>query len=126
MDCSKFPHGCCQDRGKSHPAPGPNQAGCPIHCQCNPLGIFLFVYPYMHDFMFFAFFFAQPHLRIIKYSLESTAQCTVIKKIHSLSEASLGISPKVVKLLAYQNSRVVKRPKLGFCYTYIQNSRVVN
>ena len=41
-DCSKFPNGCCQDLNKNHlPAPGPNQAGCPTHCQCNPLGIVL-------------------------------------------------------------------------------------
>ena len=33
-----------------------------------------------------------------------------------LTVASLGISPRVVKLLADQNFRVVKRLKLGFCY----------
>ena len=43
-----------------------------------------------------------------------------------LAGASLGISLRVVKLLADHNSRVVKRVKLGFCYTYIQKSRVVN
>ena len=48
-DCSKFPNGCCQDLNKNHlPAPGPNQAGCPTHCQCNPLGIVLS--PFFHIF----------------------------------------------------------------------------
>ena len=40
--------------------------------------------------------------------------------------ASLGISPRVVKLLADQNSRVVKRPNLEFFHAYAQNSRGVN
>ena len=54
-DCSKFPNGCCQDLNKNHlPAPGPNQAGCPTHCQCNPLGIVLSP--------FFTFLHSTPHL----------------------------------------------------------------
>ena len=58
-DCSKFPNGCCQDLNKNHlPAPGPNQAGCPTHCQCNPLGIVLspfFTFLHTPDHIFYSF-----------------------------------------------------------------------
>ena len=66
--------------------------------------------------------------RIVKVRSEPRdhPQPPVIETNVNLAVASLGISPRGVKLSADQNSGVVKGLKLGFCYTYIQNSRVVN
>ena len=61
-----------------------------------------------------------------KIPCSSAISSPVLPLLSLVAEASLGILPRVVKLLADQNSRMVKQLKLGFCYAFIKNSRVVN
>ena len=57
---------------------------------------------------------------------QETLNTPAYVQVNIITEASLGISPRVVKLLTDQNSRVVKRLELGSYYAFVLNSRVVN